>query len=344
MLATSSWRLKSALIGCIVTVAACQAPSMPLSRPPPSAAALTYSVVGDAAVIDPADYGAAYLLPGAAVVHELTYHLFPVAFSADASQAPRVLHLSSEDGRTWSGDEWVSLLDDFAIELDGVGAVPSSVFVADDGTWVMYGGGRLPGGTHPIVWRATAPGADGPWTAHPDPVFAPEDEGWDSAVTDHPSVVSAEDGYLMGYGGASIATPNRNRIGVARSSDGLTWTRVPASLAGADDDRALGPSACGVDARSMFEPHLFATEGGYLLVFGVMLEGGLDAMEILSATSSDATDWTCAPGEDALASDDFPGAPSLHSLVAVEDDGALMILVEILAEASSAIWLVRAVH
>ena len=342
MLTTSSW-LRSALIACIAPIAACQGAAPTIDPPNPSAAeALVFRVVGDAPVIDPTDYGADYLLPGAAVVHEGTIHLFPVTFSAETRAAPRVLHLTSEDGRTWSGDGSASLLADFEIELDDIGAVPSSVFVADDGTWVMYGGGRLPGGTDPVVWRATAPDADGPWTAHPDPVLVPDLEGWDSAVADHPSVVATEDGYLMAYGGAGIATPNRNRIGVASSDDGLSWARLPASIDGADDNRALGPSACGIAARSMFEPQLFTTDAGYRLVVGVMLEGELDAMEILVATSADGTSWTCAPGDDSLASEDVPRAPSLHSFVAVEDDGEVLILVEVLGRASSTIWLANA--
>jgi hypothetical protein len=324
---------------CLVPVVACQATSVTEEPPEPSEAPITFSAVGDAPVIEPDDYGAAYLLPGAAVVHESTYHLYPVAFYEDVAEAPRVLHLTAADGESWTGDPAVSVLDDFEIELDDTGAIPSSAFVADDGTWVMYGGGRLPGGTDTVVWRATAPGPDGPWTAHPDPFLEPDGEGWDGAITDHPGVIATEDGYLMGYGGASIGSPNRNRIGFATSTDGVTWTRVAATLDGADDDQALGPSACGVEARTMFEPHLIATDHGFSLFFGVMLEGVDDAMQILAAESSDGVHWTCPLGSDALASDDFAGAPGLHSFVAVEDEGATLLLVEVLGDASSTLWL-----
>ena len=211
-----------------------------MEQPDSSGAAITFAVVGEEPVIEPADYGAAYLLPGAGVVHDGTYHLYPVAFYADPAEPPRVLHLTSEDGSSWTGDPSGSVLADFEIELDDIGAVPSSVFVDDDGTWVMYGGGRLPGGTDPIVWRATAPGPDGPWIAHPDPVLEPDGRrlGW----RDHgpPERPPNEDGYLMAYGGASFAQPNRNRIGMGTSPDGVEldagwlprWT-------GADDDQAV---------------------------------------------------------------------------------------------------------
>ena len=329
---------------CLVSVVSCQGPATSGDPNEPSEAPLAFSVVGDAPVIEPHDFGADYLLPGAAVVHEGTHHLFPVAFFADpADGPPRVLHLTSEDARAWTGDPSASVLENFAIELDGNGAVPSSALVADDGTWVMYGSGRLPGGTDPIVWRATAQDADGPWTADPEPVLVPDGDGWDGAITDHPGVLPTEDGYLMAYGGAAAATPNRNRIGFASSTDGVSWTRLPATLEGADDDQALGPDACGRDARSMIEPHLLATEDGNLLIFGVMLEGERDAMEILAATSPDGAQWTCARGEDALASDDFPGAPGIHSFVAFEADGAALMLVEVLGDTSSELWLIRAV-
>lgn len=63
-----------------------------------------------------------------------------------------MLHLASDDGVSWSGDPDASVLKDFALELDDVGAVPSSAFVTDDGTWVMVGGGRLPGGERPMAY------------------------------------------------------------------------------------------------------------------------------------------------------------------------------------------------
>ena len=98
--------MRSAFMVCLVPVVACQAqtPSATEHPPEPSEAPITFSVVGDAPVIEPADYGAAYLLPGAAVVHDDTYHLFPVAFYSGPAEAPRVLHLVSEDGASWTGD------------------------------------------------------------------------------------------------------------------------------------------------------------------------------------------------------------------------------------------------
>jgi hypothetical protein len=333
--------MRSAFMLCLVPVVACQAPAERAATPEPSAAPIDFTVVGDGPVIDPADYGAAYLLPGATVVDDGTIHLYPVAFFDDPTVQPRVLHLTSGDGTTWEGDADASVLEAVASELDDVGAVPSSAFV-DDGTWVMYGGGRLPGGTQTIIWRATAPGPNGPWTAHPEPVLTPDGSGWDGALTDHPGVAPTDDGYLMGYGGAGLAAPNRNRIGMATSTDGVTWTRVAATMAEADDAEALGPAACGVDARTMFEPHVLPADDGNLLVFGVMRAGMDTAMQILTATSNDGVTWTCASDGDGLGSDDFPGEPGLHSLVPFALDGSPHLLVEVLGAGSSTLWLARA--
>ena len=330
---------------CILPIVGCQPAAGESPSPAPSAdAPITFAVVGDAPVIDPADYGAAYLLPGATVVHDGTVHLFAVAFFADPSERPRVVHLVSDDGVAWTGGPEASVLDDFGLELDGVGPVPSSAFVADDGTWVMVGGGRLPGGQRSTVWRATAPGPDGPWTAHPVPILEPAPSGWDTAIVDHPSLVEGPDGELMAYGGADLPAPNRNRIGLATSDDGVTWTRIDATMDGADDAHALGPDACGLDARTMVEPHLLAVGGGHLLVFGVMPEGSDTDMQIVSATSTDGRTWTCASGHEALGSDDIPGGRSIHSFAVLDHpDQPPTLLIEVLGDDHSTLWLGRAV-
>ena len=326
------------LVGC--GPAAAESPA----ATPSAQAPMTFAIVGDTPVIDPADYGAAYLLPGATVVHDGTVHLYPVAFFADPSERPRVLHLVSDDGVAWSGDPEASVLEDIGLELGPPGAVPSSAFVGADGTWVMVGGGRLPGGQRSVLWRATAPGPDGPWSAHPVPILEPADEGWDTAIVDHPSVVAGPDGELMAYGGAARTAPNRNPIGIATSADGLSWSRSAASLEGADDAEALGPDACGIDGRTMVEPHLSTIEGGLLLVFGVMLEGHDTDMEILTATSSDGRGWTCTSGADPLGSDDIPGGRSIHSLAVIDHpDGSPSLLIEVLGEETSTLWLARVV-
>jgi hypothetical protein len=231
-------------------------------------------------------------------------------------------------------------MDEAALGLNEIGPIPSSVLVESDGTWTMYGGGRLPG-DRPVIWRATAPGHDGPWSLHPEPILGPSADGWDSAIVDHPSVVATDDGYLMTYGGASQAQPNRNRVGAARSVDGIEWQRSPIALASADDDAALGPVACGIDARTMFEPELTDTDDGYRLHFGAMLADQDDVMVIGVAESRDGITWTCAVDGPLVEPDQVVEGASLHSYLVQRGD-AERILVEVLGieSANSDLWLV----
>jgi hypothetical protein len=173
---------------------------------------------------------------------------------------------------------------------------------------------------------------------HPEPVLTPSADGWDSAITDHPSVLRSDNGYLMSYGGAGGAQPNRNRIGLARSPDGITWTRQTAMLPEADDADALGPVGCGIDARTMFEPELIKLDEGLRLLFGAMVG---DDMVIGAADSADGRTWACAADGPLLEPADFGGpGTGLHSYVVVRDAPAGTMLVEVLSNGASDLWLV----
>jgi len=288
--------------------------------------------------------GTSYALAGAAIEHDGAIHLWTALATGLEGDRQRVMHLTSSDLESWEGDATASVLDDAgALRFDANGPVPSSVLVEEDGTWRMFGGGRLADGDTSILWTATAPGPDGPWTFHPAPILMPEQVGWDGLSVDHPSVVRTDGGYLMAYGGASPAAPNRNRIGFARSADAISWIRVPTSLEGADDDLALGPAACGIDARTMVEPELRLTDGGGMrLDFGV-IEVGADEMLIASATSSDGSTWACASDGPIFEAANVDAMRNLHSFLPLRADGRELWLMELLApdSASSDLWLVE---
>ncbi len=319
--------------------------SVPSTSTPTSSASSAQATSVPELVLAHQEVDVAYVLPGAAVEQDGVHHLWAVLFDADPDAPPRVVHLTSSDGRAWDGDTEISVLDGAAIGLDSVGPVPSSVLVGADGSWRMYGSGRLAETETPIVWTASAQGPDGPWTVAPEPVLRPSGEGWDGQITDHPSVVATEDGYLMAYGGASGSAPNRNRIGFARSTDGLTWDRTPAALDTADDPDALGPSACGIDARSMVEPELRPADDGYRLSFGIF-EATADTMAIGAAVSTDGKSWTCVRDGPVAASRELEGAPGIHSFLSLRIDDREWLLVELLAADSSAsdLWLVEPVE
>jgi predicted GH43/DUF377 family glycosyl hydrolase len=60
-----------------------------------------------------------------------------------------------------------------------------------------------------------------------DPIFRPEDTGWSrSKQLKYPRLKITPDGWLLFYRTASGALGGRSQIGVAASSDGITWTRI----------------------------------------------------------------------------------------------------------------------
>jgi hypothetical protein len=310
------------LAGCGPSVGMGSAPSAPASR---------LAVDGDVPVVAHDDLDATWLLSGAAVTTSDAHHLFPLVWLTDDDQHPRILHLTSSDARTWRAAPDAVVPEAGELELAWPGPVPSSVLVEPDGGWAMYGSGRLAGSERPVAWRAVADVPGGPWRLGDLAVLQPGDAAaWDGRQLDHPSVVVHGDGYLMAYGGASYADRNAGGIGFASSPDGITWTRT--------DAEPLLPGACDVPSRSLTEPHL-AIEGDRLvLLFGAMEVDG-DRMVVLRATSDDGVGWRCDAANPVLTPDDFPPSEGLHSMVALEVDGAPALLVETLGDGASDLWL-----
>ncbi len=322
---------RTALFGLVLVMAGCSTAST--SRFPTAPATSPPRMVLPHAAVD-----AEYVLPAAAIEVDGVLHLWIVGFTE--GEAPRTVHLTSADARDWEAGATGSEFDP-GLAFDANGPVPSSVLVDADGTWRMFGGGRLDDST-PILWTATAPGPNGPWSFVDEPILQPEGVGWDATITDHPSVVRTDDRYLMAYGGAGNPDSNRNRIGFARSADGLVWERVPATLAGADDDLALGPAACGIEARTMVEPELRATDAGLRLDFGA-IGVGADEMVIGTAGSADGSSWTCGVSGPVFGAADVDGTRTLHSYLGLALGGRAYFLVELLApdSESSDLWLVE---
>lgn len=320
--------LPSLLAGCVLPATA-PSPTEPTPDTRPEIA------------IDHETLGVDYLLPGASIVHDGQAHLWVVAFGGAAGDAPSILHLAADEVGPWESDPAPVEMRDRGLGLDDMGPIPSSVLVEADGTWTMYGGGRLPG-DRPVIWRATAPGPDGPWSLHPHPLLELSTVGWDNDIVDHPSVVATDDGYLMTYGGETRAAPNRSRIGAAVSTDGIAWERVAVTLPDADDELAIGPSACGIEARTMFEPELVDTGDGYRLHFGAMRTEPSDVMVIGELASEDGVTWRCAVDGPLLEPDDIVAGAGLHSYLAVRGGDHDELLVEVLGSEtpSSDIWLV----
>ncbi len=96
---------------------------------------------------------------------------------------------------------------------------PSVVRIGD--RWAAYyagitGAGR---GTGKIGVAFSNDGVT--WTKHPEPVLEAT-EKWEFRSLDRPRVVSTPDGLVMLYTALDL-----NRRGLATSTDGITWTKVP---------------------------------------------------------------------------------------------------------------------
>ena len=112
-----------------------------------------------------------------------------------------------------------------------------SVARTEQGYSMVYLGLNAPGGDA-MIGMATSP--DGVnWTkyddpavtstrfAASDPIFWPKDTGWsESNQLKYPRLKVTPDGWLLFYRTASGALGGRSQIGVAASSDGITWTRI----------------------------------------------------------------------------------------------------------------------
>ena len=66
------------------------------------------------------------------------------------------------------------------------------------------------------------------WTKHPTPVLDVGPEGaWDDGLACEPRVFRAEDGYVLFYIGKRLEFSFSYGLGIARSADGVTWTKEP---------------------------------------------------------------------------------------------------------------------
>ena len=296
-------------------------------------------LVGDAAVFDPVPTtGYGFMLPGAGVVAADASHAWAVGFG-DERGDQEVFHLTWTAGTTdWQvADGRVGR--SIGLAFDPPGAIPSSVLAPDDGgEWVMYFAASPEGGDDGTdIWRATAPGPGGPWTADPEPVLArtavPTEDGGQPTQLDFPAVVRTDDGHRMLFGWSpSRAT---TLIRSATSPDGVTWTVA--------DEPAIDLGLCGgFDTRSVAMPRLAAhPNGGWVALYGGFSADAEAGMSIGLARSTDGLAWGCGSSGPVLERADIPGSELIHSyaLLAGEGDAPMRLLVESLVDDQSALWL-----
>ncbi|HET9878193.1 MAG TPA: hypothetical protein VFQ81_02655 [Candidatus Limnocylindria bacterium] len=321
------------------------------ATPVPSAAATRHpypDATGTLASADPILRATAiedmqFFNPGAAILHDGTYHVYGFAFG---DGQPRAMHLTSTDALAWepaADPDWTTIALDPALAQPG--PIPTSVLVEPDGTWVVYGWGFLDG-TNPaptVAWRATGPGPDGPWTADPGIILSAGDgDAWDGQGLFALSVVTDGDGYRMTYSASSRLFPNHGEIGMATSPDGVTWTKFDRPTAArelAESDPIVQEALCGdYDAGAVFQPQLSRDASGYRLLYSGFTVGA-GPTTIVRAVSPDGDTWTC--GGAAVTEALFPGTDGINGFTLIRGDEAHLIVEALDAGGdSSSLWLV----
>ena len=256
-----------------------------------------------------------FINPGAVLVDdEGTFHMFANAFTAwpGTVQFP---HLTSTDGVTWTHAAETAPLTSEAVPFAQPGADVSSAFVTDDGTWTLV----FNTVNFTSAWeigRATAPGPDGPWTVDPEPIVTAGATGaWDGGGVAWPSVVATDDGWAMYYSTGSRPRTPAGAIGMATSSDGVTWTKRGEPVLEASADW---------DGGALDRPRVQRVDDGWLMVYT-----GRTLTDRGVAWSDDGVTWTPDPANPVLTAADFPLEARTWDTALLWHDGVLRYYMEL---------------
>ena len=294
------------------------------------------TIVGEAPILDASAIdGVRHVLAGALLLDDDTVHGWLIGFGeAVGDQAPYHVTWPAGDPTNITIE---SAVVDIGLELADPGPIPHSVARQPDGSFAMYGWGTIAAQEQaPVLWRASAATPAGPWAADPGVVFLPANApAWDSARIDFPTVLSNAPGaYVMIYEGSAVADPNVSHIGIARSSNGVSWAH--------EDVPVLSPGLCGNgDDVSISGPRALALATGLLVAY-VGREGNETRGVFVGEAQPDGS-WSCQVPAPILPPDAFEDSGGIHSFAALAIAGVPHLVVEILSPdfATSALWLVR---
>ncbi len=224
----------------------------------------------------PGEWDGTFTDPGTVVVHDGKFHMFRNGFQGWPASV-EIGYLTSDDGTTWTEVTPDPVFYTADAPFSVRAALASSALVEDDGTWVLYFylwprafGSSVHLGA---IARATAPAPQGPWTMDTELSLSRGSAGeWDDGQLVAPSVIKTDEGYVMYYSGWGANTAS-NGIGMATSSDGITWTKYndPATTEApyAESDPVFLPSteAGAWDSERVAQPRVRLTPDGYVMLY-----------------------------------------------------------------------------
>lgn len=163
-----------------------------------------------------------------------------------------------------------------------------SVFEVN-GQFLMYYTGSNAAGVNKIGLATSTDGKT--WTkSSSNPLLLPGGTGtWDEGGVAHPSVIYDGNKFVMLYvGWASGATTISGNIGVATSTDGITWTK-------STSNPVITKGTTGAwDEYGVFAPRLWVENGVYYANYSGKPAGTNPKSSIGHATSTDLSNWTKA--------------------------------------------------
>ena len=272
-------------------------------------------------------WDAAFVDPAAVIYQDGTFH----SFYAGVPSWPYDLaigHASSPDGVNWTRSGPDAVLTGSTANFETQSINSNSVIVTDDGQWMLYFTIATHGSFKGSIGRAVAPSPTGPWSIDPEPVLQPGPKGaWDHRGIGNASVVQSDSGYVMYYSGEGMKKGEQfstvhNMIGLARSKDGVTWTKNNDKSTTDERFRESAPIMQGGETNNNWakeyvtDPNVQKTADGWAMVF----RGG-DGKKIGYATSKNGVDWEPA-FEGPILEPHHAGVSQLYFVSFIHRDGS----------------------
>ena len=259
-------------------------------------------------------------------------------------ELPKVTISTSTDGTTWDVGK-SHIFEGLEIGFNDPGPIPSAIVQLDDGTWQLYGWASAnAGGSAFITWRTSAPALTGPWSLDGTDLLGAGPAGdWDSFMVGAGSVLRTDAGFSMWFEGEPPGSSTRGDIGLATSTDGLTWAkRDDPATSGARfsaSDPVIQAGICGpATAVAVEQPQVDRVGDRYVGLFGGFGPAS-GQMDVFGAVSDDGQAWRCGSTEALMKSSDLGSGEGIHTIATIPlADGRIGLIAESILTDHSELW------